>query len=207
MTTGALRFEGREIAVHERDTIASALFRAGVRTFSRSLKGHRPRGLYCGTGECPNCTLTVDRVPGIRSCVTPARAGMHVERGRGWPSADHDLLRFSDLMHPLMPVGFLYKTFIHPRFAWPVAERVIRRSTGSGPLPEDVPPTPSVSRHVRCDVIVVGAGTAGLTAGLEAASAGRRVVLCDESSIGSRVPPGPTLDEISTLEARVRPMP
>ena len=60
MTSGSLRFEGREIAVHPGDTVASALFRAGVRTFSRSLKSHRRRGLYCGTGECPNCMVTVD---------------------------------------------------------------------------------------------------------------------------------------------------
>ena len=29
-----------------------------------------------------------------------------------------------------MPVGFYYKTFIRPRFAWEVAEKVIRRATG-----------------------------------------------------------------------------
>jgi aerobic-type carbon monoxide dehydrogenase small subunit (CoxS/CutS family) len=72
MTPGRLRFEGREIPVLEGDTVASALFRAGVRTFSRSLKGHRRRGLYCGTGECPNCSVTVNGVPGVRSCITPA---------------------------------------------------------------------------------------------------------------------------------------
>lgn len=207
MTTGSLRFEGREVPVLERDTIASALFRAGVRTFSRSLKGHRPRGLYCGTGECPNCSVTVDGVPGVRSCLTPARDGMRVERARGWPSAEHDLLHVADLMHPLMPVGFLSKTFIRPRFAWPLAERVIRRSTGSGRLPEHAAPTGTVSRHVRCDVVVVGAGTAGLSAALEAAGDGVRVVLSDESSIGSRTAPGPTSDAISTLAARVRATP
>ena len=74
MTPGPLRFEGREVPVLDGDTVASALFRAGVRTFSRSLKGHRRRGLYCGTGECPNCAVTVDGVPGVRSCITPPRA-------------------------------------------------------------------------------------------------------------------------------------
>ena len=43
---------------------------------------------------------------------------MRVDRGRGWPSADHDLLHVADLAHPLMPVGFYLKTFIRPRFAW-----------------------------------------------------------------------------------------
>jgi len=83
MTPGRMRFEGREVPVLEGDTVASALFRAGVRTFSRSLKGHRRRGLYCGTGECPNCSVTVDGVPGVRSCITPAASEMRVERPRG----------------------------------------------------------------------------------------------------------------------------
>ena len=207
MTREPLRFEGREVPVLEGDTVASALFRAGVRTFSRSLKTHRRRGLYCGTGECPNCTVTVDGVPGVRSCVTPATGGMRVRRDRGWPSAEHDLLHAADFLHPLMPVGFLTKTFIRPRFAWPVAERLIRRTTGSGPLPVDAPITRTVSRHVRCDAVVVGAGTAGLSAALEAATGGERVTLCDLFPIGSRVPPGPTLDAILELEPIVRANP
>jgi sarcosine oxidase, subunit alpha len=207
MTQGRLQFEGREVPVLEGDTVASALFRAGVRTFSRSLKAHRRRGLYCGTGECPNCSVTVDGVPGVRSCITPAAGDMRVERPRGWPSAEHDLLHVADLAHPLMPVGFYLKTFIRPRFAWRTAERVIRRAAGSGPLPADAPATRTVSRHIRCDTMVVGAGTAGLTAALEAATNGERVLLCDEFAIGARVPPGPTLDAIRALEARVRSNP
>ena len=207
MTPGPLRFEGREVQVLDGDTVASALFRAGVRTFSRSLKAHRRRGLYCGTGECPNCSVTVDGVPGVRSCITPAAAGMRVERGRGWPSAEHDLLHVADLAHPLMPVGFYLKTFIRPRFAWRMAERVIRRGTGSGPLPLDAPAPRTVARYARCETIVVGAGIAGLTAALEAAEAGERVLLCDEFAIGSRLAPGPTLDEVRALEQRVRATP
>ncbi len=207
MTPGPLRFEGREVPVLDGDTVASALFRAGVRTFSRSLKGHRRRGLYCGTGECPSCTLTVDDVPGVRSCVTPAAGGMRVERGRGWPSAEHDLLHVADLAHALMPVGFYLKTFIRPRFAWRMAERVIRRATGSGRLPLDAPAARAVARYARCDTIVVGAGIAGLTAALEAAEGGEHVFLCDEFAIGSRLAPGPTLDAVRALETRARATP
>jgi sarcosine oxidase subunit alpha len=46
--------EGRPVTIDDGDTIASALHRAGVIIFSRSSKYHRPRGLYCGTGDCPN---------------------------------------------------------------------------------------------------------------------------------------------------------
>ncbi|MGZ4132605.1 MAG: (2Fe-2S)-binding protein, partial [Actinomycetota bacterium] len=102
-------FEGREVAFFEGDTIASALYRVGARTFNRSLKHHRRRGLYCVTGDCPNCLLTVDGEPGIRSCTTEARDGQRVVRETGWPSTERDLLAVTDHLHPLMPVGFYYK--------------------------------------------------------------------------------------------------
>ena len=133
---GSLRLGRARIPVEEGDTIASAMYRSGVRTFSRSLKYHRRRGLYCGTGECPNCSLTVDGVPGIRACVTPAADGMRVRRERGWPSTERDVLAILDRLHALLPVGFYYKTFIRPRWLWSVADRIIRRSVGLGRLPE-----------------------------------------------------------------------
>jgi sarcosine oxidase subunit alpha len=198
-----LWFEGRDVSLADGDTVASALFRDGVRSFTRSLKHHRRRSLYCGTGECPNCLIRVDGVPGVRSCITPARGGMRVEREHGWPSTEHDLLHVTDWLHPLMPVGFYHKTFIHPRFAWPLAERLIRRATGLGRLPEGQAPETSIARHLRTDVLVIGAGTAGLTAALEAALAGERILLCDEAPIGSRLAPGPTLDRVRRLAARL----
>ncbi|HET7235813.1 MAG TPA: 2Fe-2S iron-sulfur cluster-binding protein, partial [Actinomycetota bacterium] len=199
----SLSFEGREVALADGDTVASALYRAGVRTFTRSLKLHRRRSLYCGIGECPNCLITVDGVPGIRSCVTPAGDGMRVQREHGWPSADHDLLHVTEWLHPLMPVGFYHKTFIHPRFAWPLAERIIRRATGLGRLPDAPVTERPIARHIRTEVLVIGAGTAGLAAALEAAEAGRRVLLCDEAPIGSRLAPGPTLDQVRALADRL----
>ena len=184
---GSLRFDGRDVPVLEDDTVASALYRAGVRTFSRSLKYHRRRGLYCGTGECPNCLITVDGIPGVRSCVTDAREGMEVDREGGWPSTERDLLHVTDRLHRFMPVGFYYKTFIRPRSAWPLAESLIRRATGLGKLPERRERGAVVARHTRIDVLVVGAGIAGLTAAIGAARRGERVLLCDEAPVASTI--------------------
>jgi sarcosine oxidase subunit alpha len=204
---GTFDFEGKRVAFDDGDTVASALFRSGVRTFTRSLKYHRRRGLYCGTGDCPSCLVTVGGVPGVRSCVTPARDAVRVDRGDGWPSTEFDLLAVTDRMHALMPVGFYYKTFIRPRFAWELAEKVIRRATGLGTLQDngvrsigdDVD-----ARHLRCDVLVVGAGIAGLAAALEAADAGASVVVADEGTIGAAIAPGPTLDRLRPFEAAAR---
>src|SRR4051812_31757188 len=125
----AIDFEGRRVRVEAGDSIASALYRAGGRTFTRSLKYHRRRGLYCVTGDCANCLVTVDGDPGIRACIADARAGQRVERETGWPSAERDLLAVADHAHRVLPVGFYYKTFIRPRRAWAIAERAIRRAT------------------------------------------------------------------------------
>ncbi|HVF08925.1 MAG TPA: 2Fe-2S iron-sulfur cluster-binding protein, partial [Actinomycetota bacterium] len=200
-----IRFEGREVPMHEGDTVASALYRAGVRTFSRSVKYHRRRGLYCGTGDCPNCLMTVDGQPAVRTCTSACRDGMSVERSGGWPNAERDLLHVTDSLHRLMPVGFYYKTFIRPRFAWIVAERVIRRATGLGPLPSTTAAERKVVRHAHVDVLVVGAGIAGLEAALDEARSGAgSVLVCDEGRIGAGIAPGHTLDTIRALEAQVR---
>lgn len=203
---GSIRFEGREIAFTEGDTVASALFRDGVRTFSRSLKYHRRRGLYCGTGDCPNCLITVNGVPATLSCQTSCDDGMTVQREHGWPSTERDLLHVTDSLQRLMPVGFYYKTFIKPRFAWEVAEKVIRRATGLGTLPPSTGAERKVMRHAHTDVLVVGAGTAGLQAARDAAAAGERVLVCDESTIGASIAPGSALDRVRSLEAEVRAM-
>ncbi|MFL5737580.1 MAG: 2Fe-2S iron-sulfur cluster-binding protein, partial [Actinomycetota bacterium] len=201
---GSFEFEGKPVPFEEGDTVASALFRAGVRTFSRSLKYHRRRGLYCMTGDCPNCILTVDGEPGLRSCSTEAREGAVVERGEGWPSTERDVLSVADHAHRLLPVGFYYKTFTKPRFAWPLAEKVIRRTTGLGDLDVDRPPRIPEVRHLAPDVLVVGGGIAGLAAARTAAGDGNAVLLCDEGRIGEKVAPGAALDRIRALEAEVR---
>jgi sarcosine oxidase, subunit alpha len=179
---GRFRLGRRRIRFEDGDTVAAAMYRAGVRTFSRPVKHHRPRGLCCGTGECPNCLVSVDGVPGVRSCVTPAREGMRVRREGGWPSVDRDALAILDRLHLLLPVGFYYKTFIRPRWAWPLAERAIRRVAGLGRLPSG-PPGRTRSSHLSCDVLVVGAGDSGRTAAVDAAAGGETVVLCDQGPI------------------------
>ena len=69
------RFGEKRIEGYEGDTFGSALYAAGLRTFSRSFKYHRTRGLLCCTGHCPNCMMTVDGVPNVRVCVEPAARG------------------------------------------------------------------------------------------------------------------------------------
>jgi sarcosine oxidase subunit alpha len=197
----SIDFEGTEVPIREGDTIAAAIYRGGTRIFSRSFKYHRPRGLYCVGGDCPNCLVTVDGEVNVRACECRAAAGQKVTRQNAWPSADRDALAVIDKMHWALPVGFYYKAGIKPKFAWPMIEPMIRRMAGLGVVDQKDAPRHLERVNFHPDVLVVGAGVAGLSAALAAAGDGRTVMVIDESEPGARIAPGATKDRIAALAA------
>jgi sarcosine oxidase subunit alpha len=173
-------FEGRPVTAREGDTVAAALIANGVHVFGRSSKYHRPRGYRCGRGHCSSCAMRVDGLPGVRTCVTPVRAGMTVEREHAWPSAHRDVLRAAELLSPVMPPGFYYRWFRRSPRLWGAFERGLAQVAGQGAMPS----REAIERLVaaRCerrttDVLVVGGGAAGMSAALAAAGAGVDVLL------------------------------
>jgi len=180
--TVAFTFDGKRVEGYEGDTIASAMFAAGRRTFSRSFKYHRPRGEMCACGQCSNSMVAVDGRPGVRACGEPARDGMVVTHQNAWPSLGFDVMRATDYSGPLTPPGFYYKTFIRPRKLWPVYEKVLRHAAGLGVLrkKQEDREWRTEYRRRHCDVLVIGGGIAGLAAATRAAELGADVVLCDE---------------------------
>jgi len=194
-------FEGRPLVAREGDSVAAALIANGVDVFGRSSKYHRPRGYRCGRGHCSSCAMRVDGLPGVRTCVTPVRAGMTVEREHAWPSAERDVLRTAELLSPLMPPGFYYRRFRRSPRLWGLFERGLARVAGQG----DMPSPEAVERlgAARCarravDVLVVGGGAAGMSASLAAADAGAQVLLVTRGDrlgggLADDVPPGPAL--------------
>src|SRR4051812_17966764 len=48
-------FAGRKHSGIEGDTVASALAAEGIDVLTHSFKYHRPRGMLCADGRCPNC--------------------------------------------------------------------------------------------------------------------------------------------------------
>lgn len=182
-------FDGRSIRAKAGDTIASALYASGVRVFSRSFKYHRPRGLLCMSGKCPNCLMNVDGVPNVRTCTEPVRIGMKVHHQNAWPSLNHDILSILDKLDRFLPVGFYYKSFIRPRFMWHLAEPIIRRIAGLGKIDvRSVSDEHYEHYNQYTDVAVVGGGPAGISAAIEAAHAGARVTLIDDQpSLGGHL--------------------
>jgi sarcosine oxidase, subunit alpha len=177
-----VRFEldGRTLPAFEGDTVGSALAAAGVTITARSFKYHRPRGLLCMTGSCANCLMQIDGIPNVRACTEPVHDGMRVARQNAWPSANRDIHGWLNTFSFMMPPGFYYKIFHRPRWAWHTVEPFIRSKAGLGKVPrvEDDAPREVVNLHA--DVLVIGGGSAGLAAAVEAAGAGASTVLLEQ---------------------------
>jgi sarcosine oxidase subunit alpha len=192
-------FDGKRIEAFEGDTIGSALHAAGHRVLSRSFKYHRPRGLLCCAGQCPNCLVDVDGWPGVRACTEPVREGMKVVHMNATPSLRFDAMRATDILGTrLTPPGFYYKTFIRPRRLWPLYEKVLRNAAGLGRLArrQEEREWRTEYRRRHADVLVIGGGVAGMSAALRAAELGADVVLADD---------GPELGGTALLGAHAEP--
>ncbi|MGB5620469.1 MAG: 2Fe-2S iron-sulfur cluster-binding protein, partial [Desulfobacterales bacterium] len=133
----SLKHRGKTLYGVAGDTVATALFANGVRVFARSLKYHRPRGLYSLDGECSNTCMEVDGVPNVRTENTLLKDGMVVKEQNVKGSADHDWLAFMDKLDWMMPAGFYYKSMHKPASIWPVAMKQIRKAAGLGVISAD----------------------------------------------------------------------
>ena len=181
-------FDGRSYEGVAGDTLASALLANGVHLTGRSFKYHRPRGIFAAGSEEPNALVTVRRdaarvTPNLRATQVELYDGLIAESQNRWPSLRHDFGRINDALSSFFPAGFYYKTFMWPRKAWKsLYEPVIRRAAGLGRAPTLADPDRYAHRFAHCDVLVVGAGPAGIAAALAAADGGARVILCDETA-------------------------
>ncbi|MCC2611529.1 sarcosine oxidase subunit alpha [Neorhizobium petrolearium] len=184
--TARFTFDGRSYTAMEGDTVASALLAHGVHLVGRSFKYHRPRGILSAGAEEPNALIDVARdaarrQPNVRATVQEVFDGAKIASQNRWPSLRFDVSAFNDLLSPFFAAGFYYKTFMWPKEAWAkLYEPFIRRAAGLGVAPTEEDPDHYASRYAHCDVLVAGAGVAGLTAALSAASTGASVILVDE---------------------------
>lgn len=183
--TLTFNFDGRAMKGHPGDTLASALLANGVRLMGRSFKYHRPRGVLTAGSDEPNALVTLRagarQEPNTRATTTELYDGLWAKSQNRLGSLAFDLMAVNDLASDFLTAGFYYKTFMWPQAWWEkLYEPLIRRAAGLGALSGRADPDTYDKGFLHCDLLVIGAGPAGLMAALTAGRAGRDVILADE---------------------------
>ncbi len=170
------------------DTVASALLANGVDIIGRSFKYSRPRGILAAGADEPNAILQMGaeeatQVPNVRATQQELFEGLVCSATNGWPSETNDLMGYiGKLGGNLMTPGFYYKTFMYPKSMWKTYEKFIRKAAGLGRSSTESDPDAYEHINRHCDVLIVGAGPAGLAAAIAAARSGASVIIADEQS-------------------------
>ena len=180
-------FDGKAYTAQEGDTLAAALLRNGIGLVGRSFKYHRPRGIMTAGVEEPNALVTVGEggraEPNTRATDVFVYDGLVAKSQNRWPNLSFDVGSVLGLAAPALSAGFYYKTFFGSAKKWMFYEYFIRKAAGLGNAPTQADPDRFSHRAAFCDVLVVGAGPAGLQAALDAAEAGKRVILVEQDNI------------------------
>ena len=178
-------FNGKSHQGFEGDTLASALLANGQRLMGRSFKYHRPRGPLSAGSEEPNALVELrdgaHTEPNTRATVAELYQGLTARSQNHRGPLTFDLMAVNDMFSPFLAAGFYYKTFMWPKAFWEkLYEPIIRAAAGLGAVSKLPDPDHYDKGFLHCDVLVVGAGPAGLAAALSAGRAGLQVLLADE---------------------------
>ena len=134
--------------------------------------------MTAGAAE-PNALVTIGeggrREPNARATMVELYDGLVAESQNRWPSLRFDVGAVNGLLSPFLVAGFYYKTFMWPAPFWErLYEPMIRRAAGLGRAAMAPIRTATRKLWAHCDLLVVGAGPAGLAAALTAGARGRR---------------------------------
>ena len=179
-------FNGRRLQGYAGDTLASALLANGIHLVARSFKYHRPRGMLSAGNEEPNAIVQLEQgphtEPNLRATEIELYAGLTASSVNCFPSVEFDFGAINSLAASILVAGFYNKTFKWPKSFWKkVYEPALRAAAGLGVAPDAPDPDIYDRMHWHCDVLVVGAGPAGLSAALQAGRQGVRTVLVEEA--------------------------
>lgn len=205
-------FDGRSVEGLAGDSIASAMAAADRWILSRSFKYHRPRGILTMAGQDANTLVQLPDEPNVRADLRAIADGMAVTAQNVSGTAENDRMATLDRFGRFMPVGFYYRSFFRPgKMSWQKFwEPIIRKSAGLGIVDVTAAKGHYIKENLHADVLVVGAGPAGLSAAITAAKAGAGVLLVDlNPELGgaltySRFAPNKSEAEITLERLRAR---
>lgn len=157
-------FDGRSYEGHPGDTLASALLANGVRLMGRAALSNRPCGPLTSGAEEPNALVELhsagQREANVRATTTELAEGLCARSQNRWPSLALDVLPLRRRLDAALG-AFL-----------PAAQRpapVEQAESGGGDVGD-----------LACDLLIIGAGPAGLMAAQTAGRAGLQVILADQ---------------------------
>ena len=183
----SFKFNGKIYYGFKGDTLASALIANDVHLVGRSFKYHRPRGIMTAGSEEPNAIVQVNgntpyTEPNVRATEIEIHEGLEASSQNCWPSVGFDIGGINNLVSPILPAGFYYKTFMWPASFWKKYEHFIRHSAGLGKSPKVADPDIYDHKYIHCDVLVIGAGISGIIAAKTAAQNNLKTLLLDEKT-------------------------
>ena len=173
------------------DSLAAALLANNQSILGRSFKYHRPRGLMSAGVEESGAIITLGegnrKDANVKATMQELYEGLTASGQNAWPNVRSDIGAVNALFGRFLSAGFYYKTFMGPKWLmgggtkfWMQCEKIIRRAAGMGEASREADPDSYDHAHGFCDVLVVGAGPAGLTAATVAAKAGFEVLLVEQ---------------------------
>jgi heterotetrameric sarcosine oxidase alpha subunit len=186
-------FDGKTYQGHPGDTLASALLANDVRLMGRSFKYHRPRGVLTAGSEEPNAIVELRegsrQEPNTRATTAELYDGLISKSQNKIGSLRFDLMAVNDRFSNFLTAGFYYKTFMWPSAFWEkFYEPIIRKAAGLGSISLKDDPDDYDRGFLHCDLLIIGAGPAGLAAALTAGRAGAQIIIADEDfSFGGRL--------------------
>lgn len=184
--TVSFTFDGRRYQGVAGDTLASALIANGIHLVGRSFKYHRPRGIVGSGAEEPNALMQLGSDPATdpnaKATQVELIEGLTAKTQNCWPSVTLDIGVINSWVSKILPSGFYYKTFMWPPSpkGWMFWEKFIRRAAGLGKAPKGRDPDHYDKTFAHADILIVGAGPAGLAAALAAGRSGARVILAEQ---------------------------
>ena len=184
-TRVSFKFDGKTYYGFKGDTLASALIANGIHLVARSFKYHRPRGIMTAGSEEPNAIVQINgntayTEPNGRATEIEIYDGLEASSQNCWPNVNFDIGGINNILSPLLPAGFYYKTFMWPASFWEKYEYFIRKSAGLGKSPTKPDPDLYEHKYIHCDVLVIGGGISGIMAAKTAAENNYKTLLLDE---------------------------
>ena len=184
-TRVSFKFDGKTYYGFKGDTLASALIANGIHLVARSFKYHRPRGIMTAGSEEPNAIVQINgntayTEPNVRATEIEIYEGLEASSQNCWPNVNFDIGGINNILSPLLPAGFYYKTFMWPASFWEKYEYFIRKSAGLGKSPTKPDPDLYEHKYIHCDVLVIGGGISGIMAAKTAAENNYKTLLLDE---------------------------